>query len=113
MISHRYLLCKIQSSEENLVTARYFSYGIYSHFFLKYSISSGASLVASKLKNPSARQETWVRPLGQEDPLEKEMATHSSFLVWETPQSPWGSQKVGYNLETKITDIISSGLKYA
>ena len=42
-------------------------------------------------------QETWVQPLGQEDPLEKEMATHSSTLAWEVPWteepgglSPWG-----------------------
>ena len=32
-------------------------------------------------------QETWVLPLGWEDPLEKEMATHPSFLAWEMPQS--------------------------
>ena len=37
-------------------------------------------------------QETWVRSLGQEDPLEKEMATHSSILAWKT---------VGHNLATK------------
>ena len=35
------------------------------------------------VKNPPARQETWVQSLGQEDPLEKEMATHSSILAWE------------------------------
>ena len=34
---------------------------------------------------PPAKQETQVRPLGREDPLEKEMATHSSFLFWEIP----------------------------
>ena len=38
---------------------------------------SGGSVV----KNPPAKQKTWVRPLGQEDPLEKEMATHSSILA--------------------------------
>ena len=37
------------------------------------------------VKNPPAKQETWVRFLGQEDPLEKEMATHSIILVWEIP----------------------------
>jgi len=37
------------------------------------------------VKNLSAMQETWVRSLGQEDPLEKEMATHSSILAWEIP----------------------------
>ena len=36
------------------------------------------------VKNPPAVQETWVWSLGQEDPLEKEMVTHFSILVWET-----------------------------
>ena len=35
------------------------------------------------VKNPPAKQETWVQSLCQEDPLEKEMATHSSFIAWE------------------------------
>ena len=43
------------------------------------------SLVAQVVKNLPAMQETWVRPLGQEDPLEKEMATHSSTLAWRIP----------------------------
>ena len=42
----------------------------------------GASLVAQLVKNPPAMQETWVRSLGWEDPLEKGMATHSSILAW-------------------------------
>ena len=42
-------------------------------------------LVAHMVKNLSAMQETRVRSLGQEDPLEKEMATHSSILAWEIP----------------------------
>jgi len=37
------------------------------------------------VKRPPAMQETWVRSLGQEDPLEKEMATHSSILAWKIP----------------------------
>ena len=44
-----------------------------------------ASLVAQMVKNLPAMQETRVQPLGQEDPLEKEMATHSSILAWEIP----------------------------
>ena len=44
-----------------------------------------ASLVAQILKNLPAMQETQVRSLGQEDPLEEEMATHSSVLAWEIP----------------------------
>ena len=41
-----------------------------------------ASLVVQRLKCLPAMWETWVRSLGQEDPLEKEMATHSSILAW-------------------------------
>ena len=37
------------------------------------------------VKCPPAMQETWVRSLGQEDPLEKEMASHSSILAWRIP----------------------------
>ena len=46
---------------------------------------SKASLVAQRLKRLPAMQETWVRSLGWEDPLEKEMATHSSILAWRIP----------------------------
>ena len=46
---------------------------------------SWASLVAQIVKNPPAVQETWVRSLGQEYPLEKEMTTHSSLLAWRIP----------------------------
>ena len=44
-----------------------------------------ASLVAQPVKNLPAMQETRVRSLGQEDPTEKEMATHSSILAWKMP----------------------------
>ena len=44
-----------------------------------------ASLVAQLVKNLPAVQETWVQFLGQEDALEKEMATHSSILAWRIP----------------------------
>ena len=37
------------------------------------------------VKNPPAMQETWVQSLGQEDPLEKGLATHSSILAWKIP----------------------------
>ena len=47
--------------------------------------ASWTSLVAQMVKNPPAMQETWVRSLGWEDLLEKEMATHSSILVWRIP----------------------------
>ena len=46
---------------------------------------SWASLVAQMVKNLPVMQETWVRSLGWEDPLEKEKATHSSILAWRIP----------------------------
>ena len=44
-----------------------------------------ASLVTQLVKNPPPMQETWVPSLGEEDPLEKGMATHSSILAWRIP----------------------------
>ena len=47
----------------------------------------GGSLVPQRVKNLPAMQETWVRSLSQEDPLEKGMTTHSSILAWRIPQT--------------------------
>ena len=47
--------------------------------------SERASLVIQTVRNPPAMQETWVPSLGQEDPLERGMATHSSILAWRIP----------------------------
>ena len=44
-----------------------------------------ASSVAQMRRNLRAMQETWIQPLGWEDPLEKGMATHSNVLVWRIP----------------------------
>ena len=68
---------------------------------------SWASLVAQSVKILPVVQKTRVRSLGWEDPLEKEMVTHSSTLAWKIPwveepgrlQSMW-SQRVGHNLAT-------------
>jgi len=48
-------------------------------------IEVGSSLVAQMVKHLPIMQETWVGSLGQEDTLEKEMATHSSTLAWKIP----------------------------
>ena len=53
--------------------------------FKQLLIRERASLVAQFVKNMLTIQETQVRFLGQEDPLEKEMATHSSILAWKIP----------------------------
>ena len=50
-------------------------------------ITARASLVAQRVQRLPAMQETWVRFLGQEDPLEKAMATHSSTLAWKIPRT--------------------------
>ena len=47
-----------------------------------WHLTQWASLVAQLVENPPAMQETWVRSLGWEDPLEKGKATHSSILAW-------------------------------
>ena len=61
------------------------------------SVSNGASLVAQTVKRLPAMWETRVQSLGQEDPLEKEMATHSSTLAWKIPwmEEPGGLQSMG------------------
>ena len=53
--------------------------------------------MAQLVKKLPAVQETWVRSLGWEDPLAKEMATHSSILAWEIPwtEEPVGLQSMG------------------
>ena len=53
--------------------------------------------MAQTVKSPPAMQETWVQSLGPEDPLEKEMATHTSILAWKIPwtEEPSGLQSMG------------------
>ena len=61
--------------------------------------------MAQRLKYLLEMQETWVRSLGQEDPLEKEMATHSSILAWRIPwtEEPGGS--MGSQGRTQLSDF--------
>ena len=71
------------------------------HFICPKS-NEGASLMAQMVKNPPGMWQTQVRFLGQEDPLEEDMATHSSILAWRTPwteesggpHSPWGRKEL-------------------
>ena len=57
----------------------------------------GISMVAQLVKNLPAMQEIQVQSLGQEDPLEERMATHSSILAWPGRLQSTGSQAVGYD----------------
>ena len=63
-------------------------------YLLQYS---WASLVAQTGRNPPTMQETWVQSLGQEDPLEEGMATHSNILAWRIPwtEESGGLQSMG------------------
>ena len=84
-----------------------FFYEWFLYPFKKYLLILGtlrASLVAQTVKNLPAMPDTRVRSLGQEDPLEEEMATHSSILAWRIPLTeetgrPWsiGPQRVGHD----------------
>ena len=69
-----------------------------------------ASLVAQRLKHLPAMRETWVQSLGREDPLEKEMATHSVIPAWKIPWmvepgrlQSMGLQRVGHNWATSLS----------
>ena len=67
------------------------------------SSGSWASLVAQEVKNLPAIQETWVRSLSWEDPLEEGMATHSSSLAWRIPwtEEPGGLQSMRSQSQTQ------------
>ena len=80
-----------------LVARKWFCVGVrYTQFW--------ASLVAQTVKNLPPKLETWVRSLGQDDPLQEDMATHSSILAWiiswaEEPGrlQSMGLQRVGHD----------------
>ena len=76
---------------------------------MTFTINSSlvASLEAQSVKHLLAMQETWVRSLGREDPLEKDMATHSSTLAWKIPwiEEPGGLQSMGSQSWTQLSDF--------
>ena len=74
------------------------------HLWKRVNYFLGTSLVAQTVKRLPTMRETRVQSLGQEDPLEKEMATHSSTLAWKIPSmeepgrlQSMGSQRVGHD----------------
>ena len=64
--------------------------------------------MAQRLKHLPAMRDTWVRSLGQEDPLENEMTTHSSILAWRIPwvEESGGLQSMGSQSRTRLSDFI-------
>ena len=90
------LLAFYQWSDRNLVRQRDF---VLFYFMLGGMWDPWASPVAQQVKNLPAMQETqetWVRSMGQEDPLEKGMTTHSSVFAWRIPwtEEPGGLQSM-------------------
>ena len=83
---------------------------MYRKSYIHYKASMGAQMV----KNLPAIWETWVWSLGQEDPLEEEMVTHSSILTWRIPWTEesgrlesTGSQRVGQDWATNTFTFFS------
>ena len=63
--------------------------------------------MAQMVKNPPLMWETWVQPLGREDPLEESMATHSSILAWRIPMDGrawWATVYEVAKSQTKLSD---------
>ena len=84
----------------------------YSSIFLFFSFVLGysqfrASLVAQIVKRLPTMQETQVQSLGREDPLKKEMATHSSVLAWKIPwtEEPGRLQPMGSQSRTRLSNF--------
>ena len=89
-----------------------FSHNFISKLFELTAILIGASLLAQVVKHLSAVQETQVQPLSEEDPLEKETATHSSTLVWKFPwtEKPGRLHRVHWvsKSQTRLSDFTFS-----
>ena len=66
----------------------------------------GASLVAQTVKNLPTMLDTWSQSVGQEDPLEKGMATHFSILAWRIPwtEEPVGLQSIGSQSRARLSN---------
>ena len=78
------------------------------------------SLVAQRLKRLPTMWETWLQSLGREDPLEKEMATHSSTLAWKIPWTEecgrlqsMGSQRIRHDWATSLNIIILDMINFS
>ena len=91
-------------SEQSMVWRLKWRNSLGNVFIINIYGGRGTSMVAHMVKNLPAMQKTWVQSLGQEDPLEKGMATHSSILAWRIlwTQEPDGLQSMG----SKESDMV-------
>ena len=88
---------QISDIKDALSLNKYFLINLYIKIFGVPLRLLWASLVAQMVKDLPSMRETWVRSLGREDPLEKEMAAHSSILAWRIPwtEDPSRLQSMG------------------
>ena len=91
------MVSKPESGRTGVRTQPPFTPGLCFHVPTALNFIIGVGLVAQMMKNPPAVQETWLQPLGQEDPLEEGVATHSSIPAWRIPwtEEPGGLQCIG------------------
>ena len=94
------------SGSLNMYSFTMIRYSFVSYLFIHLFSKWAASLVAQSVKNLPAAQETWVRSLGWEDTLEKEMATHSNILAWKISwtEEPGGLQSIGSQRVAPLSD---------
>ena len=86
---------QISDIKDALSLNKYFLINLYIKIFGVPLRLLWASLVAQMVKDLPSMRETWVRSLGREDPLEKEMAAHSSILAWRIPWTVPRGQSMG------------------
>ena len=84
----------------------FFFFFLLNHFPFRIKLKYPQRLVAQMVKNLSSMQETWVRSLDWDNPLENGMATHSSILAWRIPwaKEPGGLQSMGSQSQTQQSD---------
>ena len=99
-----FLICKMETVDGLIIECRH------KYKYINRTICKKTSLVAQAVKRLSTMRETWVRSLGWEDPLEKEMAIHSSTIAWKIPwtEEPGrlqslGLQRAGHDLATSLS----------
>ena len=82
-------------------------------YLIPFPTSGRASLIAQTVKHPSAIQDTQLLSKGREDPLEKEMETHSSILTWRIPwtEKPGGLQSTGHKEPDTTEQLTYSNLR--
>ena len=94
-------------SQKEVIQPLLHTLGLFLNNHQLFGGEGGTSLVAQMVKRLSTMRETRVRSLGQEDPLEKEMAIHSSTIAWKIPwtEEPSRLRSMGSQSQTRLSDF--------